>query len=458
MQHIVEFQRERIFKQTQRASQFFLAPWIRRLCFRKQTLYTKMNSPTPQRSNRQKKARRLLLAQVLAGFSQWIDIFLIFSIPSFIWKSSPEEIAFIATCFGLPSLLLGPFVGVVVDRTDARKMALCGSLTRSVLTIAIAFAPTLPIFSAFVLLKGMANLLYWPATSILTNQIIDGPNRIKYYSSLRGLDQLTKIITPLMTGLLIAAVDSQKIFIISGAITFLCALVIFGLPSDPPKESAQEDQENKNTIWSDFLIGFRSIKVLHKHLLVSLSLGIGMSFALALHDPHLAAFLKYSNSPPSAFSIILSATAAGAAAGAIAVRFFFTRLASASLIRVGIFLFFLSLSIFSISISIEAKTLDVLPLAILWFMSGLGYELFLIGSSVNTQNLCPSHLLGRLTTSTRSVQMLAIVTAPSIGAALINHYTRLAPFTTSAVIAMFLLAGSFFMLPRSHISAAKNPA
>jgi hypothetical protein len=38
-------------------------------------------------------ARKLLFIQTLAGFAQWLDIFLIFSVPSFVWKADPAQIA-----------------------------------------------------------------------------------------------------------------------------------------------------------------------------------------------------------------------------------------------------------------------------------------------------------------------------------------------------------------------------
>jgi hypothetical protein len=90
-------------------------------------------------------------------------------------------------------------------------------------------------------------------------------------------------------------------------------------------------------------------------------------------------------------------------------------------------------------------------LVFIWLMNGLGYELFLIGSGVNLQNLCPRSMLGRISTSARSLQMLAVVTGPSLGAWLINTQTRSAPFVVAAVFAWLLLGFSMMGLKTNFV-------
>ena len=389
--------------------------------------------------------KKFLTIQILTGFAQWIDIFLIFSIPSFVWRSPPTEIALIAACFGFPSLILGPFIGVLVDRIDPRKMAFAGAIARSLLSIAIAFAPTSMIFAAFVLLKGLANLLYWPATSVLTNHVVTPSNRMRFFSNLSAFDQLTKTFTPLLAGLLVVFIGSQEIFIFSAGITLLCAFLLNTLAISTISNEEKQVRAAQS-ILSDLLFGFRSFKSLPLNLIASLLLGIGISFALAIYDPHLAAFLESYRFDSTAFSIILSSTAAGAVAGASFVRFVLPQASPIGLMRWGVFLFSSAVTGVVAAFEFFQAISGISLLSALWFINGMGYELFLIGSRVNTQALCPRNLLGRISTSTRSIQMLAIITAPSIGAALISSYTRLAPFTTAAIIALMLFVFSITAL------------
>lgn len=394
---------------------------------------------------------RLLTTQVLAGFAQWVDIFLIFSIPSFLWNSSPEDIALIAACFGLPSLFLGPFIGAIVDRADPRKMAFLGAIARTILSLCIAFAPSFGIFAIFVVLKGLANICYWPSTSILTNRIVCEGDRIKYYSSLGAMDQITKVMTPMFAGAMIYWFSSQKIFLASALATLLCAHFIYRFPD--LDEGEKKLTRTTVSIFRDLLFGFKSIRELPRKLIATISLSIGMSLTLAIYDPHLASFLNWMNLGSGAFSAILTSTACGAIFGATMIRFFLAQVKSENLVKVGMFIFAFAIVSFFCVFFYRQNYIGLVTLAIFWFLNGMGYEIFAMGCSVNMQNFCPPALLGRITTTARSLQMLAVVSGPSLGAYLIEISSRFTPFIVSGALSVVLLFFSIVFLPQNE---AKN--
>lgn len=386
-------------------------------------------------------ARYLLVIQTMAGFAQWLDIFLIFSIPSFLWKSSPAEIALLASCFGIPSLLLGPFIGVFLDRTDPQKVMMFGLLARTMLTVMIAFTPGFQAFVVLVLFKGLANILYWPASLIVCNHIVRDKARVKYFSSQSAFDQITKIGAPLIAGILAMAMDQQLAFLISAAATLVCTAILLRLNKlvlvmfTPPAQ-----KQSINGLLKDFFLGLRSIKTMSPALLLSIALSIGMSLALAVYDPHLAAFLGSKGFDPGVFSIVVSATGVGALVGATLIRFRFNKSTPIELIRAGVTVFAIAVTSASMIMVFTSELLGRSTLFAIWFLNGLGYVVFTIGCSVNMQNLCPQALLGRINTSVRSLQMLAaVLLGPSIGAWLISAHSREAPFIVSTVLVWFLL-------------------
>lgn len=388
--------------------------------------------------------RRLLAIQALAGFSQWLDIFLIFSVAAFLWQATPTQMAFIASCFGLPGLFLGPFIGAMLDRLDARRSALMAALTRTALTVGIAFAGSFETFAVLVLLKGLANVFYWPATSILTQRLVGRAERVKYFSSLAALDQITKIATPLMAGTAAMFMDMQFAFVLSAMMTLLCALMIAHLP-----RSAAGIRRNDALAhaWEDLRAGWKLMTGLDPILTSSIALGIGMSLSLAIYDPHVAAWLHALQFAPGTFSLIVSSTAAGAVCGALWIRFFAGKSSSTRIIQAGIALYLLATAGMAILAAGHAEAINAPVLAAIWFISGVGYEIFVIGSSVTLQNLCPPALIGRVATSARSLQMLAVVTGPLMGAWLIGVQSRAAPFGVSALIACLLLLASLRCFP-----------
>lgn len=325
-----------------------------------------------------------------------------------------------------------------------------GILARSILTAAIAFAPDYWSFATLVFSKGVANVCYWPAGSIITNHLVGPADRVRYYSSLSVFDQGAKIVTPLIAGMLTLFFNSQLIFLFSACATTVGTLLLPKLFRES-RFNREARSSRKNGIFNDLTTGLRRILLLPRNLTVSVALGIGMSLVLAVYDPHLAPFLSSSGFEARAFSIVVAATGGGAVIGAVLVRFVFPGATAVALMRGGIALFTFAITGAAVMSTFYMESASIGAFVFFWLINGFGYELFLIGNGVNLQNLCPLPMLGRISTSARNLQMLAVVTGPSLGAWLINTHTRSVPFVVAAAFAWLLLGFSMMGLRTNFV-------
>ena len=103
---------------------------------------------------------KLITSQFFSGFTQWLDIALIFSVPVISWQASPSEITYIAISFGLSSLLIGPFIGAYLDKTDPKTTMLIGAIFRLFLNLTILLSQSILLFTIIISAKGLANVLY----------------------------------------------------------------------------------------------------------------------------------------------------------------------------------------------------------------------------------------------------------------------------------------------------------
>ena len=384
-------------------------------------------------------ANALIGAQLMSSLALWLDIFLVFSVPAFAWGATPRDMATLAACLALPGLLLGPVAGALADRVDPKLAACGGAAARAILSLAAAFAPHLPTLAAIVLLKGLANLAYFPAMAVIANRLVDPAHRVGYFSALSLIEQGSKVGTPLLAGLLTLALPSQKIFIVAALAAGLGgAGLMYALHGwlRPPAASPQRPLG----LFGDIVQALRRTPHLDLSLRLGLLMSAGVSATLAIYDPHVAAYLAHQRLDPTLFAHIMAATASGAILAAAFVRLRFKTAPLQHLRVAGLGCFCLALS--GIAITVHAAPLTLMPRLFLplWGLNGFGFEMFVLANVVIIQNHSPPDMIGKITSSIRSAQMACAAALPSAGAWLIAHGGREAPFVAAAAMGLGLLA------------------
>ncbi|MGY2400030.1 MFS transporter [Pseudomonas sp. SDO5271_S396] len=401
-----------------------------------------------------KISNKLICAQALSSLSLWLDIFLIFTVPVYLWKISPSSVATMAFCFGAPMLILGPVIGTFIDRQDIRKTLLFGALLRATLTFALAYTPNFNVFLCLIILKGLANLIYFPSVTIAVRTVITAEERTDFFSHTSLLDQTSKITSPLLAGLLTLILAPKQGFIFSAAAVFFSLPILLSICKNLPAKPNYSSTKILS-LYRDLLRGFSIYKSLPFQLRIGFLYSLLMSLALGIYDPHISSFLAHEGFPPIVFSQIISATAGGAVCGALLVKFKLKNIEETLLRSFALFIFFVALLLTSALALLELPHKQSLYL-IAWFVNGLGYEVFIISSSIILQHLCPSENIGRVSTSFRSVQMLCVITGPALGTSLIAVLGRPAPFVTTAFASFLTVSISVALYYLHHKQTASH--
>lgn len=390
--------------------------------------------------------RSLLTAQIGAGLSQWLDVILIFSIPVFLWKGTPQEMAFVASSFALPGLLLGPVIGTWLDRGPIERFLLAGALMRILGGILLFWCASIEWFYPLVILKALGNTVYWGASNVLVNRLFSQPLRERYFPNLSIADQLTKILAPLMVGGLHAVgADGQALFLLPAGIAGMSLLMLAPVLVQPFRAGAsspcQPPRTERSAFGQDLLQGVQAIRLLPASLKCAILAAIGASACLAIYDPHLPTILQSAGHAESAYAILVAATAVGAATGGLIFKGFASakRLSYAVTMRAGLGLFCGSL--LAASLMFWQQQTGIMLLCAAWFIGGLGYELLGISHVLTLQAQCPPDYLGRISTLTRSIQLSCISLFPLLGSTLMGWF---APF--SALVLAFVLTLALWWL------------
>lgn len=378
---------------------------------------------------------RLICVQALSSLSLWLDVFLIFTVPVYLWHASPSEIAILAFCLGAPMLFLGPIVGTLIDRHDVRKTLTFGALLRATSTVALAVSPNFQFFLLFVVLKGVSNLIYFPSIAITVRQLIVAEERKSFFSHVSLFDQSSKLFAPLVAGALTAMLSPKNVFFISAAAVFLTLPLLRSIYLVIQSQT-DDSRTTILALYRDIARGFSIFNALPFQLRIGFLYSLLTSLALGIYDPHVASFLAFEGLPPVAFSVVISATAGGAIGAALLIKL---KLGDIDEVRLRLY----ALATFSIALIMTATLVffqipgrsSLYPAV--WFVNGFGYEMLIISSNIILQQLCPPGNIGRVSTSFRSIQILCIIAGPSLGTLLIAASGRPAPFIVAACMASF---------------------
>lgn len=401
--------------------------------------------------------KALLAARCSSSVTLWLDFTLIFSLLSYHWHADGITIGAASALYGLPGLVLGPFLGSLADRRNPVVMLAISYLARGVTSVLLIVAPDLQIFILLVLIKGIANLGAMPAEQVLIRLMLDKDQLVSNASVMTAVDQLTKICAPL------AAAGVTGLYRPAAGLGLSAAMAMVGLLCLPalrwvvPSQAQRAGIERPKWHYGPLLQLARENRRFRQALVCVLWL----TAILGLYDPQLSLFLREEGLPAAAFGMIVSCTAGGALAGALSFRTLHRRygrhLPSGGLVVFGLTVL-LPGGLAGMGIAIP------LPFWFaLWIANGCAYGLTAMSFGVTLQQESPVEVIGTVSAAARSAQLGALVVGPLLGASIGKLLGIPLMFVLSGGLAV--MAGSFMLwrmqsgkdLVVGQASSAKNP-
>jgi MFS family permease len=222
-------------------------------------------------------------------------------------------------CGQIPTLVLAPFAGVLVDRTDRHRMLVWTQVLSALQSLALAIlAFTHVINVAWILVlqvaQGIINAFDTPARQSFVVQMVDDPADLPNAIALNStMVNGSRIVGPSVGGIIIAAFGEGWCFLID-AISY-GAVIWSLLAMRVPRAEARA--RGRGTMLEDLRDGFhyvsRFLPVRTALLLLALVSAMGMPYSVLM--PVVAA--KTLHGGPHTLGFLMTASGAGAVAGAL---------------------------------------------------------------------------------------------------------------------------------------------
>ena len=161
----------------------------------------------------------------------------------------------------LPQIVLGPFVGALVDRWNRRlvMMVADGAIALVTLVLAALFLfGVVQIWHIYVilLLRSLGGAFHWPAMSASTSLMVPKEQLSRVAGMQQTLQGLVSIVAPPTGAVLIGILPTQGVLMIDVVTALMAILPLLFISIPQPSRQQTENGEHVTSYWQDLREGF----------------------------------------------------------------------------------------------------------------------------------------------------------------------------------------------------------
>ena len=326
---------------------------------------------------------------------------------------SALEVGFTFAATAVPSILLGPLAGALVDRWDRRWTMIGCDVVRAGLVVSVPFVIGIDIRLVYVMafLIATVTLLFRPAKTAVIPQIVPDRDLVTANSASSVADGAADLVGLPLAGILVATLASLELaFLIDAATYVVSAVLLLGVsvPRDP--SIGATEPLGLRAVWREMAEGWRFLThqaELFTNTILSTVAQLAVGAEIVATVPYAEQVLQTGNwAPAEVYAWMLGAIALGSVIGGIGVGAIGDRLPKGPMVIAGFI---------GMGLALVAAGLVTHPLAAIgiFFVVGLSNMLFIIPTITLFQQRTPGRLMGRVVSSRQALVFGAI--AASMG-------------------------------------------
>ncbi len=290
----------------------------------------------------------------------------------------------------IPTFLLAPFAGVLVDRLNRRNLLVWTQVLAAVQSLGLAALTLAKVITiheilALSVFQGLINAFDMPGRQSFLVQMVDDKQDLQNAIALNSsMVNLARLVGPALAGLVIGAVGEGYCFAIDGFsyLAVILSLVLMRVRVAPSKRATASMLEQLKEGWS-YVTGFRPIRTILT-LFAVMSL-MGMPFVVLM--PIFASQVLHGG--PHTLGYLMGASGVGALVSAISLTLRKSVRGLTTMIQISAALFGTGLILFGLSRNLALSLC-------LMLVVGFGMMQGLAASNTVIQTLVPEDRRGRV--------------------------------------------------------------
>ena len=318
-------------------------------------------------------------------------------------RGTALEVGLTFAATAVPSVLLGPLAGVLVDRWDRRRTMIACDVVRAglVLTVPFAFEIHIGLVYLAAFLIATVTLLFRPAKTAVVPAMVDEQDLVAANSAMSVPETAADLIGFPVAGLIVTALSSVigAAFVLDAGTYVVSAVLIWAmlLPRQlaPPSEGLslrnvwRELREGFSFLWAEPVLLSNTLLSTMAQVAVGAEIVVSLLYARDVVDRGPVSFEQM-------YALLLTSIAVGSVIAGIAVGYVGDRLPKGPLVIAG----FIGMGL---SLVAAGLTTDPLLAMVAFFFTGAANMLFIIPTVTLFQQRTPQRLMGRVVSSRQAL-------------------------------------------------------
>jgi MFS family permease len=315
---------------------------------------------------------------------------------------SPLDLGITLGATAVPSVVLGPLAGALVDRWDRRTTMIVCDVLRAGLVLLVPLVVTISMWMVYVVAFAVATigLLFRPAKTAVVPAIVPEDQLVTANSASSLNETLADLLGYPLAAVIVAILASLlgAAFVLDAGTYLVSALLIWGMTV--PKQELNAEPFSVRAIWREMAEGWSFLTrhaELFSNTVVSTIAQLAFGAEIVCSFLYAKSVLDQSFLPfPENYGWLMSALGLGSVVGGLVIGSFATRAAKGPMTIAGFILLGLSL--------VGAGLVRHAYAAIgLFFMVGVANMLYLVPTITLFQERTPQRLFGRVVSSRQAI-------------------------------------------------------
>ena len=375
--------------------------------------------------------RRVWYAQVVSLFGDFLALFAVIAVVSFMMHGSANQITGVQIAYMLPIVLVGPVAGVFVDRWPLKPTLVASDLIRAVL--AVLLITSTAVWQVYVVLAALScvSAFFGPAQQVTIRTHVPANGLVSANALMQIAFMGMRIVGPATAGTIAATFGPGTCYAVD-VLSFVISAALIGsvvIRRPPPATAAPPSSNRIHAIWRDMVQGVKFIVHHAAVLFVVLAMAAGL-FTIGCFGPLIAIYVRDTlQATPRLFGIVSASVGVGLLVGTQVVRGLAGRFTGDTLvlwglagIGAGVFV----LGAVPLTAAALAGTLTI----------GFAFAAIMVPAQTLLQRETPHEMIGRVSSTNISVAFLAQIVGLVLSGVLADHLGVRAVFLLCAALAV----------------------